>query len=417
MVQKNQTLKGFRDITPEEAVVRQRVIDILRQTFEFFGFQPIETPSLEYAEVLLNKYGKEADKLIYTFEDLGGRQIGLRYDLTVPVARFLTSHQNEIAYPFKRYQIQNVFRAEKPQRGRYREFTQCDIDTFGLSSPFADAEIILVVYTALKNLGFKQFTIQINDRKLLKKLLENVKITNKNKQLTILQSIDKLDKKSQQFVIKELKEKGFEKQLINKIFKELKRLEPNKTLKEIFSFLNDSDVNKNYYQFNPILVRGLDYYTGPVFEAVVTKPDIGSIAGGGRYDNLVKQIGGPDITGTGLSFGLERVVEVIKNQNLWPEIKINPTKVLVTIFSPELEKQSTTMAQKLRAKGINTELYLDPEERLDKQLQYANRKNIPWVAIIGPDETKNNTITLKNMKSGNQQTLLIDKAIKNLSQT
>ncbi len=414
MANQVQTLKGFRDIMPEEMVIRQRVINILRRTFESFGFQPIATPTLEYAEVLLNKYGQEADKLVYTFKDLGDRQVGLRYDLTVPVARYLTSNQNEITYPFKRYQIQNVFRADKPQRGRFREFTQCDIDTFGISTPLADAEITLVIYTALKNLGFEKFTIRINDRQLLTAMLNQAGVDNKDKQSSILQSIDKLDKKTKPAITQELKNKGFEESLIKNIFNKLDNLTPSQNLNQISNFLDKNGVSREFYQFSPSLIRGLDYYTGPVFEAVVTKPDIGSIGGGGRYDNLVNQIGGPDITGTGFSFGLERVVEVIKDQSLWENISSSSTKVLITIFSPELAENSMSTASKFRQEGINAELYLNPEERLNKQLDYANKKNIPWVVIIGPDEVKSNSVTLKNMKTGNQQTLSLQKAITQL---
>jgi histidyl-tRNA synthetase len=415
MANQVQTLKGFRDIMPEEMIIRQRVINILRQTFESFGFQPIATPTLEYADVLLNKYGVEADKLVYTFKDLGARQVGLRYDLTVPVARYLTSNQNEITYPFKRYQIQNVFRADKPQRGRFREFTQCDIDTFGISSPLADAEIALIIYTALTNLGFEKFTININDRKLLTKILNQAGIDKKDKQAGILQSIDKLDKQSKTEISKELRNKGFEESLIKNVFEKLGTLKPSEDLNQIFSFLEKNNVNKSFYQFTPNLIRGLDYYTGPVFEAVVTKPAIGSIGGGGRYDNLVNQIGGPNITGTGFSFGLERVVEVIKDQNLWENISNVTTKVLVTVFSTDTAEKSISVANKLRQKEINTELYLNADERLDRQLDYANKKNIPWVVIIGPDEAKSNAITLKNMKSGNQKTLYLEKIIEKLA--
>ncbi len=415
MTSKPQTLKGFRDIMPEEMVIRQKVIDILSRTFQSFGFQPIETPSLEYTGILLNKYGEEAEKLVYTFKDLGDRNVGLRYDLTVPVARFLASHQGKITYPFKRYQIQNVFRAEKPQYGRFREFTQCDLDTFGVSTPLADAEIILVVYTGLKNLGFDQFSIKINDRKLLSRLFKELEINEKSQQMSILQSVDKLDKKGKKAVGKELEKKGFETELIEKVLEKLENLSPSKDLNLIFEFLEKSGMGEKYYQFNPSLVRGLDYYTGPVFEAVVTQPDIGSIGGGGRYDNLVGQIGGPEITGTGFAYGLERLVEVIHSQKIWPEINISPTRVLVTVFSPELAEESFKTAQELRKNSINTEVYLDPDERLDKQLQYANRKNIPWVAIIGPDEAKNETIALKNMSSGDQEKLSMEEAIKKLS--
>ncbi len=404
MKRKNQprTLKGFRDLLPREAIIKQQVIERLKKTFEEFGFQPLETPTLEYADVLLGKYGQEADKLVYTFKDKGGRKVGLRYDLTVPVCKVLALYQNQIPLPFKRYQIQNVFRAEKPQRGRFREFTQCDIDTFGIESPLADAEIIQVIYAALKNLGFKEFVVNINSRQVLFQLLEQAGINEKGRQLSVLQSIDKLDKKSQEEVEAELAEKGFSSQEIKSIFQAINKAEPNEELKQIFQFLKTNKIPERFWQFNPKMVRGLDYYTRAIFETYVTRPKIGSITGGGRYDKLVAQLGGPEITGTGSTIGLERIVEVIKDQQLWPELKTNPTKVLVTIFSPELLEKSIEATNQLRTAGINTELYLDPNKKLDKQLKYADRKGIPYVLIIGPDEIRQKKALLKDFSSGQQ---------------
>jgi histidyl-tRNA synthetase len=404
---KPQTLKGFRDLLPEEAKLKQRVIETLREVFESFGFQPLETPTLEYASTLLGKYGEEADKLIYTFKDKGGREVGLRYDLTVPVCKVLSLYQSKITFPFKRYQIQNLFRAEKPQRGRFREFTQCDVDIFGVKSPLADGEIILVIYTALKKVGLKEFTININSRQVLFALLEKAGIKEKGLRLSVLQSIDKLGKKPKEEVEKELEDKKISPEQIRKIFNALNKAKPDEELKQIFSFLKSSKVPEEYYQFNPSMVRGLDYYTRAIFETYVTKPKIGSVTGGGRYDNLVAQLGGPDISGTGTSIGLERIVEVIKEFKLWPDFK-SPTKVLVTIFSPELQEKSIKIANQLREASIPTELYLDPQAKLDKQLKYADRKKIPFAIIIGPDEVEKEVVVLKNLQSRSQKTIILE---------
>lgn len=412
---KPQILKGFRDFLPQEAALKQKVTEILKRTFEMFGFQPLQTPTLEYASTLLGKYGKEADKLIYLFKDRGGREVGLRYDLTVPVCRVLATYQNQLPLPFKRYQIQNVFRAEKPQRGRLREFTQCDIDIFGVKSPLADAEIVLITYTALKNLGFKEFVINLNSRQILFEILEKAGITDLKAKLAILQSIDKLDKKSKDRVEEELAQKEFSPTQIKQIFAGFQRAQPNQELKQIFAFLKTNKVPPSFYQFNPFLARGLDYYTRTIFETRVILPKIGSIAGGGRYDNLVAKLGGPDLTGTGTSFGLERIIEAIQENNLLPSPPPSKTKVLVTIFSPQLKNKSARLAKKLRKAGIPTELYLDPQARLDKQLKYADRKKIPFVVILGPDEAKKKKVTLKELKTKTQDTILISQLLKILS--
>jgi len=408
------TLKGFADWLPEQAVIREKTVAILKDTFSFFGFQPLETPSLEYASVLTGKYGDEADKLIYLFEDRGKRQVGLRYDLTLPTSRVLALYQNKITFPFKRYQIQNVFRAEKPQRGRLREFTQCDFDIFGTSSPLADGEILLVIWNSLKNLRFKNFLILINSRKILEKILEEAQIS-PQKRKSVLQTIDKLDKQPKQAVEKELSKKGLNLKQIKKIFSLLEKTSPDEEIKEIFSFLKKNKIPRQYWQFSSSLVRGLDYYTGPIFEVKIVKPKIGSICGGGRYDQLISLLGGPEIPATGASFGLERIFETIQEENLWPEWTPLRTKVLVTIFSPQYKDVSISWTSALRKQGISCELYLDEKKKLSKQIKYADKKKIPWVIIIGPDEEKEKKALLKEMASGKQEKLTLKEIVQKIN--
>ncbi|MFH1561062.1 MAG: histidine--tRNA ligase [Patescibacteria group bacterium] len=410
------TLKGFRDLLPKDVAIKQEVIEILKQVFESFGFQPLETPTLEYASTLLNKYGEEADKLVYTFKDKGARKIGLRYDLTVPVCKVMAIYQNQIPLPFKRYQIQNVFRAEKPQRGRFREFTQCDIDTFGVWSPLADAEIIQVVYTCLKAIGFKEFTININSRQILFEILEKAKITDSVQQKLVLQSIDKLDKKPRSEVEQELATKNLKKQDIERLFKAIDNAKTNEELSLIFDYLKSNQIPEQFYRFSPFMVRGLDYYTRTVFETYVGQPKVGSITGGGRYDKLTAQLGGPDLTGTGTTIGLERIVEVIKEFDLWPELTTVSTQVLVIIFSPELKETSIKTVSELRKAGITAELYLEPNDKISKQLKYADQKGIPYTIIIGPDEIKKKTVVLKDLAKRSQQELTLKEAISLLTQ-
>lgn len=400
---KPQTLKGFRDFLPEEMAIRQKVIDTLRKVFESYGFQPLETPSLEYSSTLLGKYGDEADKMVYTFKDKGGREVGLIYDLTVPVSKVLALYSQKIPLPFRRYQIQRIWRAEKPQKGRYREVLQCDVDSFGVASPLADAEIVAIIYNSLKALGFEKFTIRINSRQVLFKLMDDLGIKQKNQQLSILRTIDKLDKTDISKVKTELEQKGFSSKMVARLLYLIKVAKPDANLAELFNYLKWLGVNEKFWKFDPILVRGLDYYTGPVFETYVEKPKIGSITGGGRYDDLIATLGGPNIPATGTTIGLDRICDVIKEQNLWAGVSPAPTKVLVTVFSPEYLKKSIEVTLLLRCNKVNTELYLDPKVKLDKQLKYANQKGIPFVLILGPDEVKNETATIKNMETGKQE--------------
>ena len=402
-----QPLKGFRDFMPEKTIVRNKVIKILKNTFEKYGYEELITPALEKQEVLLGKYGEEAEKLMYLFKDKGDRAVGLKYDLTVPLARVMSNYTN-IALPFKRYQIQPVWRGDKPQKGRYREIYQCDIDIVGSKSPLADVEIILIINDVLKALDFSEFETRINSRQVLFNVMEENSIP-KEKWPTVIQTIDKLDKKDKSAISDELIEKGLSEEMAVNLFNSLEKAKPDKHLKSVISILSKLDIDN--VVFTPTLSRGLDYYTGPIFETVVKEPKIGSITGGGRYDNLLKDLGGPDLPATGTSFGLDRICDVIEENNLW-ENKLTNTKVLVSVFSNELLEESLITAKELRDKGLNCEVYPDENIELGKQFKYANLKEIPWVIVLGPEEKEKEIITLKNMASGEQKQLALTEAIK-----
>lgn len=398
----NQTLKGFRDFLPEKMAIRSRVINTFRKVFESYGFSELVTPTLEYAEVLTGKYGEEAERLMYLFKDQGGRDVGLKYDLTVPLARVMAQYP-EIAKPFKRYQIQPAFRAENTQKGRYREFYQCDVDTVGTSSLYADAEILAVISDSLKALGFKDFTIRVNSRKILAQITDSA---------TVLQSLDKLDKKTETEVREELEGKGVKRPDIEEIFKKLASVVIDTDLQQVLDIAKKLGVEN--IKFDPSLVRGLDYYTGTIFETIVTEPKIGSITGGGRYDNLIKSLGGPDLPAVGTTLGLDRICDVIEELNLWPDLK-SPTQVLVTVFSKELFNSSLEIAGELR-KNFNVDLYPD-NAKLDKQLKYAAAKNIPYVVILGPEEVAANLVKIKNMQTGEQKSLSIKECLQEIKPT
>ena len=419
MEQINQTLKGFRDFMPDTMRVRNAVQKILQETFEEFGFEPIQTPTLEYAETLLKKYSAENDKETYIFEDLGKRKVGLIYDLTVPTARVLSQSNSDITMPFKRYQIQRCYRAEKPQRGRFREFVQCDIDIFGIDNPLADATVLACGYQAIKKLGFSNFSYLINDRNILFEILVKAGVTELNKQLSILRSLDKLEKIGQKAVSLELTAKRFPTAQIAQIFKEISQSKPSQTLTDTMSYAEALGVPKEKMVFTPTLSRGADYYTGMVVEGVVSEPKIGSILGGGRYDNLIESFGGPATPATGFSFGFERVCEVVEELGLLKEtIKTYPAKVLICpILNGSQDPLSATMrealwaGQTLRKNGIPTDIYLKPTDTLAKQIKYASAKNIPYIMVIGSDEVEKGVVTLKNLQTREQQTLPLDQAL------
>ena len=399
-----QTLKGFRDFLPKQMAIRNRVINTLKQVFESYGFAELATPTLEYAEVLTGKYGEEAEKLMYLFKDQGDRNVGLKYDLTVPLARVMAQYP-DLPKPFKRYQIQPAFRAENTQKSRYREFYQCDIDTVGTTSLYADAEILAVISDSLKALGFTDFTIRINSRKIL------FGITNST---SVLQSLDKLDKKSETEVKQELADKGLVVDEISEIFASLKSATADADLQLVMNLAQQLGVTQ--LKFDPTLVRGLDYYTGTIFETVVTQPKIGSITGGGRFDNLISSLGGPNLPAVGTTLGLDRICDVIAELNLWPDLSPTSTQILVTVFNPDLMDKSIELSIKLRRGKVAIELYPDDQTKLEKQLKYASDKGIPYVAILGPEEIAKNLVTLKNMSTGEQKQLPADKLVSSVSQ-
>jgi len=418
--------KGFRDFLPERMRLRKRLIAKMTEIFERFGFEPLDTPCLEYAETLLGKYGEEGDRLIYKFQDRGERMVALRYDLTIPLSRVVAMHP-EIIKPFKRYHIAPVWRADKPQKGRFREFYQCDIDIIGSTSVYADGELLVITYTVLKDLGFKNFIIRINNRKILNAFAVNHGI-GEQRFPDFLRSLDKLDKTGLEGVFSELTEKGI---LNDRLRASLASLtsegassdheeclllldslvqgheqgrEGVAELRIIYETLKGHDVDPACYRFDFTLARGLDYYTGPIFETVVTEPKIGSITGGGRYDNLIGLFSKDTFPATGTSFGLERLVTVMEELGA-AETKTSLTKVLITQFDRLLMPRNLQLARLLRDSGINTEVYFSPD-KLKKQLTYASHKAIPFVAILGPDEDRDGKITIKNMTAGTQETIL-----------
>ncbi len=419
---KPQTLKGFRDFLPKQMIVRKKAIDILTRVFESYGFEPLQTPTLEYGSVLMGKYGEEADKLLYTFEDRGGRTVGLNYDLTVPTARVLAQYP-ELPKPFKRYQIQPSYRAENTQKGRYRQFTQCDIDIIGPRTAVSDAEILAVIHESLIKLKIPKFTIHVNSRTILYDLMKQANIP-QDKWNTVLQTVDKINKKTKEELDIELGTKGFGEHMFSETIAPLLEkisLQFAATQTTSDPYFNDvisyaKEMGVVHMQFNPSIVRGLDYYTGPIFETVVDEPAIGSVTGGGRYDNLIQQLGGPDITAVGTTLGLDRLCDVIEELHLWSDLPTTVTTVLVSQFSADLSHQAVATAHALRTAGIATELYQDPDAKLEKQLKYALAKGIPYLMIQGSDEIEKGTIILKNLSTKEQESLTIEEVIVKLKQ-
>lgn len=424
-----QVLKGMRDILPQQMVLRQHVISTFRRVFERYGFEPIETPVLEYLDVLTGKYGED-EKLIYHFTDRGGREVGMRYDLTVPLARFVATHRHELSFPFKRYHIEPVFRADRPQRGRYRQFWQCDADIVGTASMLADAEVIMVWIDALSAIHMPNFVIHINHRKLLQSMAQFAGVP-EAQAVTIHRAIDKLGKIGREGVREEMLQNGISPEAAGRVLDlvelegepevvlaELRtRLAGNQLaqegiadLEELFRYLGEMNADPKHYCLDLALARGLDYYTGPVFEAMVSEPNIGSLGGAGRYDHLIGMFLGEDIPATGASLGLERIIDVIQELNLLPQPR-TVTDVLVTIFGDEELGASLGFVSQLRAAGINAEVYLGERRDLRRQMQYADRKGIPLAAFLGPEEIAAGTVNLRVMASGEQFTVPVGEAV------
>jgi len=404
-----QNLKGFRDFLGAEARKRQYVKDTFSKVFESYGFEPLETPTLEYDEILTGKYGEEGEKLMYRFEDTGGRKVAMRYDQTVPTARFFAQYQNQlpipfkryqIPIPFKRYQIQNVWRAENTQKGRYREFIQCDIDTIGINTSLADAEIIATLASSYSTLGFKNIKILMNDRAVFEGLPMNAIIT-----------IDKLKKIGEDGVVDELVARNISKsrEEAYNLLQSITKQQPTDRLVEIFATLEQVDIEKKSIVFEPTLARGLDYYTEMIFEIEIPEYPVGSVAGGGRYDELIGIFANKKIPAVGVAVGFDRTLEAMEALDLFPkELTQASAKVLVTVFNKELEEKSLELASRLRSKKINAELYLDPGAKMEKQLKYADSKGIPYAIILGPEEAEKNVVTLKDLQKRQQKQITVE---------
>lgn len=438
--------KGTRDYSPNEMKKREYLFEVFKYNFNLYGFNCIETPSMENSEVLNGKYGEEGDRLIYRILNSGDflknidnkknissnnlkSQIskkGLRYDLTVPFARYVSMNRDKITMPFKRYQIQPVWRADRPQKGRFREFYQCDVDYIGTKSIVCESEIISLVYSIFNKLKFDDFEIKLNNRKILLGISEELNFKNKFEKFCIL--IDKIDKIGVSGLKKEMKLNKFPTSSIKKLISliELKGNNSSK-INYVKTFLSNSKIGlegiseienlmkiKSDFTLDFTLARGLSYYTSTIFEVVPTNNNIGSLCGGGRYDDLTEIFGYKNISGIGISFGIERIIEILNTNNLFPKKIESNNNVLISYLSNDLIKNSLELANKLREKGIPTDLY-SKKAKLKKQLQYANNNNIPFVIIIGENEIKNKKYMLKNMKDGNQNLLTINEIINKMS--
>jgi histidyl-tRNA synthetase len=419
---KAQVLSGFRDQLPGQMLLRRVLIDRFRSIFEAHGFEPIDTPTLEHLEVLTGKAG-ENEKLMYHFLDHGDRAVGLRYDLTVPLARFVANHQNDLPIPFKRYHIAPVWRAEKAQRGRFREFWQCDADIVGSSSAKADAESISMVAEILEAAGLPNFIVHISHRKLLEgiALASGVPVELAS---TIYRAVDKLDKIGAGGVHSELISAGISDTasdrllaIVGKTSSNLDHIEALRNdvtdfpearaaldnLDELFRLLETLSPDKHCFKFDLTLARGLDYYTGIVYEATVDEPKVGSVSGGGRYDGLVGMFSGRDIPAMGISIGLERIIEVAEEFNLVTA----PQSVCdaIVIYHDSTFAFAAALARKLRQEGLNIDMSLLGRKSFGDQLKYADRRGIPFAVLIGEDEASEGVATVKALATGDQRTV------------
>ena len=451
-MQKPTLPKGTRDFGPVPMRKRLFIFDTIRQTFQRFGFQPIETPSMENLSTLTGKYGDEGDQLLYkilnsgdfaanlTDADIqdarqpgGAKKLtpkiaekGLRYDLTVPFARYVVMNRNDLTLPFKRYQMQPVWRADRPQRGRYREFYQCDADVVGTDSLLCEAEIVLMIHEVFRNLGIENFTLKINNRKILAGIAEVIGRPGEEGTLSV--AIDKLDKIGQEKVLDELRERGFSADNLTRLaplFSFINQgtgpvLDQLQTwllasetatqglaeLRETLELINQYGLTDSRVEIDPTLARGLSYYTGAIFEVKANGRDglpvsIGSVSGGGRYDNLTGAFGMPGLSGVGISFGVDRIYDVMDELNLFPASAGQGTRVLIVPFDREARAVALPLLNQLRTASVSAELYPDLT-KVKKMLDYANAKEIPFVVLIGSDEVQTGMLSLKNMVTGEQ---------------
>ncbi|MCT1531231.1 MULTISPECIES: histidine--tRNA ligase [Sphingobacterium] len=449
--------KGTRDFSPVEMDKRNHIYNTLKTIFRKFGYAEIQTPSFENLSTLTGKYGDEGDKLIFKIlnsgdylskapEDLLGSknstslishisEKALRYDLTVPFARYVVMHQNDIALPFKRFQIQPVWRADRPQRGRYREFYQCDVDVVGSASLLNEAEFILIYNEALVELGLKDFNIKLNNRKVLSGIAEVVGKPDLIVDMTV--AIDKLDKIGLEGVNKELLERGFTQDDLEvlKPIIELSGSNEEKLssmrevlsnseigmkgiaeIEEVFDYVRKfgrGDLLEKIVEVDITLARGLNYYTGCIFEVKTNEVQMGSIGGGGRYDDLTGMFGLKDLTGVGVSFGADRIFDVLEELNLFPTEGSARTKLLIVNFDSNLESYTLPLLYQIREAGIAVELY-PSAVKLKKQMGYADSKGIPFVLLVGEEEVESGQLSLKDMKTGEQQKVSIEELIEKL---
>lgn len=423
------TLKGFYDYFAEDMLIRNFIKDTFRKIAEKYSFEALETPTLEYSELILGQSGKEAEKLYYRFKDNGGRDVMLKYELMTSMCRAVGQNINNIEMPYKRYQIQNVWRAENVQKGRLREFTQLDIDTIGSYSSIADAEIIQFGLEFLEELGFKKYLVRVNNRNIIQGLLEVFGIDN-NKFEDVYIAIDKVKKVGLDAVRRELIElrkidednvddliRSFNIESVEELEKLLSKsdigIKGLEEVKEVLSNLRDFGVSENLIKFDITLTRGLASYTGVVWEFEIIEGNIGSVSGGGRYDKAIGRYLGREIPATGTSFGLERLMEIIKDRNM-PVPKVGGIDVLAIAMNEKCIPFTMMVTKSLRESNINTNFY-PSIERLKIALKFANRKNIQWVIIIGDEEVKSDTVVLKNMQEQSQETLTISETIKRIS--
>ena len=449
MAQKPSIPKGTRDFSPVEMAKRNYIFDTIREVYALYGFQQIETPAMENLSTLMGKYGEEGDKLLFkiqnsgdyfrgiTDEELLSRNAaklaskfcekGLRYDLTVPFARYVVMHREELALPFKRYQIQPVWRADRPQKGRYREFYQCDADVVGSESLLNEVELMQIVDTVFSRFGIR-VCIKINNRKILTGIAEMIGQADKIVDITV--AIDKLDKIGLENVNKELIDNGIPADAVEKLQPIINLSGTNKeklaTMREV---LKDSEIGlkgveesefildklevlglKNEIELDLTLARGLNYYTGAIFEVKALDVQIGSITGGGRYDNLTGIFGMPGLSGVGISFGADRIFDVLNQLDLYPKEAVNATQLLFVNFGQAETDFCLPILAKVRAAGISAEIYPD-STKMKKQMSYANAKQIPFVAIVGESEMAEGKVNLKNMTTGEQSMLTPDQLV------
>ncbi len=449
-VQKPSLPKGTRDFGPLQMAKRNFILDTIKDTFRLFGFQQLETPTMENLSTLTGKYGDEGDQLLFKILNSGDflknvkeedyrsgasavlplvAEKGLRYDLTVPFARYVVMNRNEITFPFKRFQIQPVWRADRPQRGRYREFYQCDADVVGTDSLTCELEILLMIKRVFAKLGLKDYDIKINNRKILTGISEVIGESGREGELCV--AIDKLDKIGWEKVQEELSQRNFSASSVAKLSPVINLSQGNKSkldflksflkdseiglkgiaeLEEVFSLLSRYGENESNIDFDVVLARGLSYYTGAIFEVKVNNVSIGSVSGGGRYDNLTGMFGLEGVSGVGFSFGVDRIYDVMEELELFPEHQAENTKVLITYFDQEGFEYGLGILGKLRQAGISSELY--PEQaKIKKQFTYADKKQIPFVMVLGDNEIKEAKVGLKNLQTGNQEMMDVAEAI------